>query len=49
VLYLSTPGGYAPSVLRRELDRSGANRIPMRDGSARNWATVTTLTTLMER
>ena len=47
VLYLSTPDGFAPSVLRRELDRGGANRTPMRDGSARNWATVTTLTTLV--
>jgi uncharacterized protein (DUF1697 family) len=49
VLYLSTPDGYAPSVLRRELDRGGANRTPVREGSARNWATVTTLTTLVGR
>jgi len=47
VLYLSTPDGFAPSVLRRELDRVGANRTPVRDGSARNWATVTTLATLV--
>jgi len=47
VLYLSTPDGFATSVLRRELDRGGANRTPMRDGSARNWATVTALTKLV--
>ena len=46
VVYLSTPDGFAPSVLRRELDRGG-NRSPIRDGSARNWATVTTLNTLV--
>jgi uncharacterized protein (DUF1697 family) len=49
VLYLSTPDGYARSVLRRELDRGGANRTPMGDGSARNWATVTTLAALVGR
>jgi uncharacterized protein (DUF1697 family) len=47
VLYLSTPDGFASSVLRRELDRVGVNRTPVRDGSARNWATVTTLATLV--
>ncbi|HEU0194175.1 MAG TPA: DUF1697 domain-containing protein [Gaiellales bacterium] len=47
VLYLSTPDGFAPSVLRRELDRVGGNRTPARDGSARNWATVTALATLV--
>lgn len=49
VLYLSTPGGFAPSVLRRELAKGGVNRTPMPDGSARNWATVTSLTTLVGR
>jgi uncharacterized protein (DUF1697 family) len=46
-LYLWTPDGFGPSVLRRELDRGGANRTPFGDGTARNWATVTTLTTLV--
>ena len=49
VLYLSTPDGFAPSVLRRELDKGGANRTPMRDGSARNWAAVTALVALLGR
>lgn len=49
VLYLSTPDGFAPSVLRRELDRGGANRTPVRDGSARNWRTVNALVTLVGR
>lgn len=47
VLYLSTPDGFGRSVLRRELDRGGAKRTPMRDGTARNWATVTTLAALV--
>jgi uncharacterized protein (DUF1697 family) len=49
VLYLSTPDGFAPSALRRELDRGGANRTPAREGTARNWATVTALTALVGR
>lgn len=47
-LYLSTPDGFAHSVLRRELDRGGANRTPMREGTARNWATVTKLAALVD-
>lgn len=49
VLYLSTPDGFARSVLRAELDRGGAKSTPMRDGTARNWATVTALHTLVRR
>lgn len=48
-LYLWTPDGFARSVLRVELDRGGANRTPMREGTARNWATVTTLAELVGR
>jgi uncharacterized protein (DUF1697 family) len=47
-LYLWTPEGFAPSVLRRELDRGGNLRAPMHSGTARNWATVTTLVSLLE-
>ena len=47
-LYLWTPGGFAPSVLRRELDRGGKLRTPMHTGTARNWATVKTLMSLLE-
>jgi len=47
-LYLWTPEGFAPSVLRRELDRGGNLRTPMHAGTARNWATVTTLVSLLE-
>jgi uncharacterized protein (DUF1697 family) len=46
-LYLSTPDGFARSVLRAELERGGANRTPARDGTARNWATVSALHTLV--
>jgi len=46
VLYLHTPDGFGPSVLRRELDRRGANRSPLADGTARNWRTVTALAEL---
>lgn len=49
VLYLWTPDGFAPSVLRVELDRGGANRTPAREGTARNWATVTALSALVRR
>ena len=49
VLYLWTPDGFARSVLRAELDRGGANRTPMREGTARNWATVLALAHLVGR
>ena len=46
-LYLWTRDGFARSVLRIELDRGAANRTPMQQGTARNWATVTTLAGLV--
>ncbi len=46
-LYLWTPGGFGRSLLRAELERSGTKRTPMREGTARNWATVTALTELV--
>lgn len=49
VLYLSTPEGFARSVLRVELDRRGARSTPMHAGTARNWATVLALADLMGR
>lgn len=49
VLYLSTPDGFARSVLRVELDRKGAKRTPMGSGTARNWATVAKLHSLVGR
>jgi uncharacterized protein (DUF1697 family) len=45
--YLLTPDGFARSVLRAELDRGGALRTPVRTGTARNWATVTALRSLL--
>jgi len=48
VLYLWTPDGFARSVLRAELDRGGARRSPMPGGTARNWATVKALLSLLE-
>jgi uncharacterized protein (DUF1697 family) len=48
-LYLWTPDGFAPSVLRRELDRGGKLRTPMQTGTARNWATVKALETLLNQ
>jgi len=47
-LYLLTPGGFAESVLRRELDRGGANRTPFAEGTARNWATILALRDLVQ-
>ena len=49
VLYLWAPDGFARSLLRRELDRGGASRTPMREGTARNWSTVTHLAGLLGR
>ncbi len=47
-LYLWTPDGFARSILRAELSRSGQHRTPMQSGTARNWATVNTLVSLLE-
>jgi len=47
-LYLWTPDGFARSILRAELSRGGQNRTPMQSGTARNWATVNTLVSLLE-
>jgi len=46
-LYLWTPGGFARSLLRAELELGG-KASPMRGGTARNWATVTMLESLLE-
>jgi uncharacterized protein (DUF1697 family) len=48
-LYLWTPDGFAPSVLRRELDRGGTLRTPVHTGTARNWATVQKLMSLLDQ
>ncbi len=47
-LYLWTPDGFAHSILRAELSRGGRHRTPMQAGTARNWATVNTLMSLLE-
>jgi uncharacterized protein (DUF1697 family) len=47
-LYLWTPDGFGRSILRAELSRGGKYRSPMDGGTARNWATVTTLVTLLD-
>ncbi len=47
-LYLWTPDGFARSILRSELSRSGQHRTPMQAGTARNWGTVNTLVSLLE-
>lgn len=47
-LYLWTPDGFARSILRAELSRSGQHRTPMPEGTARNWKTVNTLVSLLE-
>ena len=48
-LYLWTPDGFAPSALRRELDRGGTLSTPARTGTARNWATVQKLVSLLDQ
>jgi uncharacterized protein (DUF1697 family) len=48
VLYLWTPDGFAHSILRAELSRGGQHRTPMPSGTARNWATVNRLVSLLE-
>jgi uncharacterized protein (DUF1697 family) len=48
-LYLWTPDGFARSILRSELSRGGQHRTPMQAGTARNWRTVNTLASLLER
>ncbi len=47
-LYLWTPDGFARSILRRELSRQGRDRTPVDAGTARNWATVTALLSLLD-
>ena len=47
-LYLWTPDGFARSVLRAELDRGGRSKSPMHAGTARNWATVETIASLLD-
>lgn len=47
-LYLWTPDGFARSILRAELDRGGKLRSPMSAGTARNWATVGALVSLLD-
>lgn len=46
-LYLWTPDGFARSALRAELSRAGRHRTPMAEGTARNWATVHALRSLL--
>ena len=46
-VYLHTPDGYPPSELRRALARSGGPTSAALAGTARNWATVTSLVGLM--
>jgi uncharacterized protein (DUF1697 family) len=46
-LYLRTPDGLGRSELTTELGRPGAARTSQRDGTARNWATVTKLRALL--
>jgi uncharacterized protein (DUF1697 family) len=48
-LFLWTPDGFARSILRAELSRGGRHRTPMQAGTARNWKTVNTLVSLLER
>lgn len=48
-VYLWTPDGFALSVLRRELDRAGPLRTPVHTGTARNWATVQKLMSLLDQ
>ena len=47
-LYLWTPDGFARSILRAELSRGGRHRTPMQGGTARNWATVNMLASLLQ-
>jgi uncharacterized protein (DUF1697 family) len=42
-VYLHTPDGYPPSQLRRVLARAGGPTSARIGGTARNWATVTSL------
>jgi len=45
-LYLWTPEGFAHSVLGSELGRGGEHQTPLKEGTARNWKTVTALQSL---
>jgi len=45
-VYLHTPDGYPPSLLRRVFDRTGGPTSASVSGTARNWATVSKLAEL---
>jgi uncharacterized protein (DUF1697 family) len=47
-VYLHTPDGYPPSQLRRVLARTGGPTSAAVAGTARNWATVSSLVKLCE-
>jgi uncharacterized protein (DUF1697 family) len=47
-LYLHTPDGLGRSILAVELNRAGPAATTQRDGTARNWATVTKLMTMLD-
>jgi uncharacterized protein (DUF1697 family) len=47
-LYLHTPDGLGRSILAVELNRAGPARTTQADGTARNWATVTKLMTMLD-
>lgn len=47
-LFLHTPDGFGRSELAAQLNRSAATRTAAAAGTARNWATVTKLATLLD-
>jgi uncharacterized protein (DUF1697 family) len=47
-LYLHTPDGLGRSILAAELNRAGPAATTQRDGTARNWATVTKLMAMLD-
>jgi uncharacterized protein (DUF1697 family) len=47
-LYLHTPGGLGRSELAAQLARAGQAMSPRGGGTARNWATVTKLMTMLD-
>ena len=48
VLYLHTPGGLGRSELAAQLSRASGAMSPRGGGTARNWATVTRLMSMLE-
>ena len=48
VLFLYTPDGFGRSELAAQLSRAGQALTPAAGGTARNWATVTKLMSLLE-